>query len=662
MQPKAYPIRPEVLKQFWQSFVEKGRAEPVDGIIPDPVIVQSWRRCAPLADPTSTPRPTVLSEKALDSMRKAQNDLLTIAVPYIEDMHQFMEGAEAAILLADGTTCVLWMEGDEITKQTVEAYRLGIGAYWSESYMGTNALGVALVTAMPVQVVGAEHYFQAYHQFTSTAAPIHDANGRIVGIIGIVTPVEKSTSHILSSVMAVAHAITNQLQANLYLEEANHRLTELNTILEAINEGVVAWNVAGKVNHVNSQAGRLLGILPPSVLGKPLNEVIRLPEIMEQAVQQGRELTEVEVSLDVNGRGEGVDALVSLRAMGQGARPVGYIAMLRPIEDVRRIVHQQVGSQATIKLEDVFALSSSMRPVIRQARIAARGIAPALVRGEGGVGKNHMARAIHNASERADKPFLSINCRAIPRELLISEFLGYEKNTTHGDRPSKFELANGGTLLLDRIESLSLETQAALLQVIETGTVMRLGSTRPIPVDVRIIAATTANLEELVSEGNFISHLYYRFGVFNIEIPPLRERTEDIPLLAERFLSRFTDRHKNDYWLDEKTLEVLVKYPWPGNVRELEMVLERALHQCRDGKINVMDLPEVVRQGRVVIRKSPKPQPVLSAADAEREAIIRAGWACNGRVSEMARELKIGRTTLWRKMKRYHIDADYFRE
>jgi transcriptional activator for dhaKLM operon len=303
-----------------------------------------------------------------------------------------------------------------------------------------------------------------------------------------------------------------------------------------------------------------------------------------------------------------------------------------------------------------------MRLVLRQARIAARGEAPVLIRGEGGVGKNHLARAIHNDSRRAHKTLLVIDCRAIPHELMASELLGHEKGPGGDGRPSKFELANGGTLLLDQVESLSLELQTALLRVLETGHVMRLGGTRAIPLDLRIIALTTENLEERVTEGSFVSHLYYRFGVFNIDIPPLRERAEDIPLLAERFLARLSQRDDRAYWVDGEAQKVLGRYPWPGNVREMESVLERALSHSRDGVIRLVDMPEVVRSGRVVTAGSPQPRPVLTVADAEREAIIRAGMACHGRVGEMAQQLGIGRTTLWRKMKRLNVSAADFSE
>ncbi len=258
-----------------------------------------------------------------------------------------------------------------------------------------------------------------------------------------------------------------------------------------------------------------------------------------------------------------------------------------------------------------------------------------------------------------------MNCQAIPHELMVSEFLGYEggafSGVLAGGRPSKFELADGGTLFLDEVDNLTQELQAALLQVIDTGHVMRLGGTRPIPIDVRIIAATSADLEQRVAEGSFRSDLYYRFGVFSIEVPPLRQRVEDIPLLVDRFLARITKQMNRTARIDDDALTLLMQYPWPGNVRELETVLVRAVALGEDEDVHVGDLPAVVRNGRVLTPDSPHPQPVLSLAEAEREAIIRVGWACRGQVTSMAQQLGISRTTLWRKMKRLNLDPQHFK-
>ena len=657
MQPNA-AVGQRTLAGIWQSFMQTGKLTREQKELLDPTVLLSWQRCLSRLNPHATPRLSPVRSQALSSLLRAQNELITIATPIIEDIHQLILGSGCAVIVVDGSGCNLYMVGDPPAKSTIESFGLGQGSYWSEGQAGTNAAGVALVNAMPAYVVGAEHYYSVYHQLFSSAAPIHNLRGRILGAIGICGPVEAASPYTLALTMSAALAISNQIQADWSLQEANHRLSEVNTILSVMPEGVLAWNVDGEIHHVNAQASSMLGLNPVTTRGHAIDDVLELPDLVSEAIANDQELRNREVGFQVN---EGtVRSLISLRAIKDSAgQSVGYIALLRPIEQVRQLVQQQAGTRAALTIDDVYGQTPAMRQVLRQSRIAARGTAPVLLRGEGGVGKNHLAQAIHNDGMRASKPFLSINCRAIPHELMISELLG-EEESKH-IRPSKFELADGGTLFLDQVDSLSLEMQAAVLQVIETGHVLHLGGQQPIPIDIRIIVATSQDLEQLVSEGSFLSHLYYRFGVFNIHIPPLRQRTEDIPLLAERFLARITQRDSRATWIDDAALETLRRYPWPGNVRELESVLERAIYQSRDGIIRVANLPETIRQRRVITDQIPLTQPVLSVTEAEREAIIRAGWACGGRVSEMARQLQIGRTTLWRKMKHHNISPDQFK-
>ncbi|MBE2222692.1 MAG: PTS-dependent dihydroxyacetone kinase operon transcriptional regulator DhaR [Anaerolineae bacterium] len=679
MKPTDYPIRRDILKQFWFSFMKTGRVAPTGNLEPDPEVVRSWQRCAPRLDPRQPPRRVTMKAQAMQTILKTHEELMMMARPFLEDIYQFLEGAYCGIIITDGAGCILEVEGDiagvlvapdptttrgrwsQTHPLIIEELASGLkqGTMWSEGHMGTNAIGLAMLTAMPIQVVGAEHYYEAYHPFASSAAPVHDANGRIIGIISIIEPVLAVTRHSLSLVMAAARAISNQLQAELYLHEANHHLSEVRTILEVIHEGIITWDKNGKINHVNALAGKILQIKPNAILGRPFPEVLQFSPKLQMAIDAQQEQHDVETSLVALGKD--VTCLVSLRPVTYGGgKSASFVVMLRPIEQVRKLVHQQVGTKALLTLDDMLNQSAAMRSVMRQARTSARGTAPVLLHGEGGVGKNHLARAIHNDSERRNNPFLALNCRAIPHELMIAEFLGHAQDNYSNGRPSKFELAHGGTLLLDQVESLSLEMQSALLHIIETGHVMRLGSSRPLPVDVRIIGATTADLEKLTAEGHFISHLYYRFGVFNIHIPPMRERPEDIPLLAERFLARISERDNLAAWLDDEATAVLRRYPWPGNVRELESTLERALHHSKDNTIHVADLPEVIRQGRVV-SSSPHAEPVLTAVEAEREAIIRAGYAYQGQLTEMAKSLGIGRTTLWRKMTRYNLSSEQFK-
>lgn len=659
MQPVNFDQSPEAVAAIWETFMPTGTLPPETAALLDPVVLGSWRRCISRFNPQSRPRMASISSQALSSILRAQQELITVAMPFMEDIHQFTEGSGYAVILTDGAACVLVVIGDIASIRVVAEVGLQQGVYWSEDNVGTNALGMVLNQAMPVQIMGAEHYFSLFHNLISAAAPIHDVRGRVIGVLGMVGPLSRAGGHTLGVVMSGARAITNQLQANWHLEESNRRLSELNTVLGAIDEGVIVWNGNGEVMHVNQQAGDILRINPRAVVGRPLLDVVSFPADLVEIIENGGELHGVEIVLQVQRRP--TRCLVTLQPVQESAaRPAGYVALLSPTEHVRRIAQSQFVTQTSLTLDDVQAESAVMRQVIRQARVAARGTAPVLIGGEGGAGKNLLARAIHNEGERAERPLVDINCQAIPHELMAREMLGQEKDaTTHG-QISKFELADGGTLLLDQVEGLTLELQSALLHIIETGHVMRLGSSHPIPVDVRIIAATTTDLEQLVAQGSFLPHLYYRFGVFHLELPPLRERVEDLPLLAERFLAR-QSRDNQPKTIDPQAMEILMRYPWPGNVRELESVLERAMSQSRGDAICPADLPDVVRRGRVLMPASSHAQPIMSVTDAEREAILRAGWACGGRVTEMAVMLGIGRSTLWRKLKRHNLTPAVFK-
>ncbi len=659
MQPLAYPVQLETLKETWGTFLHTGELPTAVEKWFDQSVWHSWKRCRPRIDAHTQTRPRRLQDASLASMRRTTSDLITMSLPYMEDLYRFTVGSNCAILLANTTPCLLEMAGDPNMINQLLELGLRHGTYWSEGQLGTNGLGLALQEAAPVQVVGAEHYLERLHGLVTTAAPLHDVNGRIIGVLGLVSPAAEASTHDIALVMASARAISNLVQTNLFLEEANRNLQAVNTVLEAMTEGVLFWDSRGIVMHINEQAAQMLRVNATTVLGASLTSWLDWPTAVQEAIIQEQELHDVDVT--ILAYDQPLNCLLTLRPLLDVAdTSASYIAVLRPLDQVRRLVQQQVGTQAHISFDDFYSEDTIMRQVIRQARIAARGNAPVLIRGEGGVGKNPLARAIHNASDRAKGPFVSLNCRAIPHELMLEEILGYDDPHTGRRRPSKFELADQGTLFLDQIDSLSLEMQANLLHVLELGQVLRLASNYPVNVNVRIIVAASNNLEKLVAENSFHAQLYYRFGIFDIKIPPLRERVEDIPLLAERFLARMTAQANRPAWISDEARAMLLRYPWPGNVRELENALERAFIHTTDGTIRPANLPEIVRHGRVLTPESPHPQPILSLLEAEREAIMRVGWHCQGRVGEMAKQLGIGRTTLWRKMKRLDIAPEQF--
>lgn len=282
-----------------------------------------------------------------------------------------------------------------------------------------------------------------------------------------------------------------------------------------------------------------------------------------------------------------------------------------------------------------------------------------LILGESGTGKGLIAELIHYNSPRKDKPFISINCSAIPETLLESELFGYKKGAFTGavsDKKGLITMADGGTLFLDEIGDMPLSLQAKLLKVIETGEILPLGDTVKRLVDVRLIAATNTDLEKRVKEGKFREDLYYRLSVIEIKIPPLRERKEDIPVLVNNFIKTFSEENKKPIkGIDNEAMTLLLQYPWPGNVRELKNVIERAVVLARGEYITVNELPEKIRATGISQTSSGTLKDALS--EYEKSLIISAYEQHGHDKDATAKALGIDLVTLYRKLKKYGIEA-----
>jgi transcriptional regulator with PAS, ATPase and Fis domain len=315
----------------------------------------------------------------------------------------------------------------------------------------------------------------------------------------------------------------------------------------------------------------------------------------------------------------------------------------------------------------ILSRSKRMESVFDLIRKVAQAHSSILLTGESGTGKELVARAIHAASSRAGKPFVAINCAAIPSELMESELFGHEKGSftgAHTRSVGKFEFAHGGTLFLDEIPSLKLELQAKLLRVLQEREFTRVGSHQPLKLDVRVIAATNVRLDLLVKKELFRNDLYFRLNVIPIEIPPLRERKEDVPLLADFFLKKFNrslDKHVKG--ITPEAMRLLTSYPWPGNVRELENVIERLVVLGPDGQwVDENDLPFdlLMDDGTAGAARrdegAPLDQGLIEArSDFERQFILRMLDRCQWNQSDTARCLKIHRNTLLLKMRTLNL-------
>jgi transcriptional activator for dhaKLM operon len=456
------------------------------------------------------------------------------------------------------------------------------------------------------------------------------------------------------------------LHAEKLFVELNTQRTQLSAIVEAISDGLIVCDQVGLVVQMNARAAQILGVKRETAVGRPLSASVELPPVVVEAMRQCATLTDAEVGFQV--QGVQVGCLISLIPIQWPIDRVnnfeGSILTLRRLDQVHRLVQRMVGARSNFTFASIIGSSHAINQVRRQAQAAARSSAPVLIVGESGVGKGVLARVIHNESARADGPFVTVNCRVLPRDLIVGEFLGYEIGAFHGNglqgQPGKFELAHGGTLHLEEIEALPLDMQTALLRVIETGEVMRLGGHRVTCIDVRLIATTSLNLERLVLRGDFRADLYYALNRMTIRLAPLRERTVDLPLLIRDVLERIHRQTGRSISISYDAQHMMRRYPWPGNVRELENVLERAASLSDSGMIEVWHLPDAIR-GRPSETDPGCDQHVPALHEAEYDAIVCAARACQGNATRMAQMLGIGRTTLWRKLKAANISLDDFK-
>jgi transcriptional regulator with PAS, ATPase and Fis domain len=314
----------------------------------------------------------------------------------------------------------------------------------------------------------------------------------------------------------------------------------------------------------------------------------------------------------------------------------------------------------------IIGKSKKMQRVFELIQVVADSDSSVLVLGESGTGKEMVANAIHYNSPRRVRPYIRVSCASLPETLIESELFGYEKGAFTGAnqrRIGRFEAASGGTLFLDEIGELPLSFQVKLLRVLQERQVERLGSNRPVDVDVRIVSASLRPLEEEIAEGRFREDLLFRVNTVTIKVPPLRERREDVPLLAQTFLQEFCrERSKEIEGFSDEALDLFDAYAWPGNVRELRNAVERAVLFCQGSRITAEDLPGALKSVSPERPPAPSSQEVVSMQEAVERAEIGAIRAAlsssNGRRTEAAARLGISRKTLWEKIKNYEISLD----
>lgn len=348
---------------------------------------------------------------------------------------------------------------------------------------------------------------------------------------------------------------------------------------------------------------------------------------------------------------------------------IGAVGTIADISDIAEKEHQLEAYRQQLDSENHFqgivGASSRMHQVFDMIRNAASSHAPVIIYGESGTGKELVSRAIHNLGLRKEKPFIKVNCAALTESLLESELFGHVRGAYTGaykDRIGRFEKANEGDIFLDEIGDLPISTQTKLLRVLEEKVIERVGSSSPIQTDVRIISATNQDLMQLVDQGVYRKDFYFRINVIPIFLPPLRQRVEDIPLLAESFLNKMILKDgKRIKGLSKDTIDILMHHSWPGNVRELKGAFEYALVTCHEEVIQPHHLPETIYMRRVATQSSSKKN-VFNMQEIEKRELLEALKKTKGNQSKAAEVLGVSRVTVWNRMKRHGIDAKRFIE
>lgn len=367
------------------------------------------------------------------------------------------------------------------------------------------------------------------------------------------------------------------------------REQELKTILNSVSEGIVAVNNEHKITHINEVATRIFHTTREEALGLDAEILFEANPPILKTLETGLSysLTERKIRRD----NKLIHILTSgVPILNDKGHIIGGVMTIKDFRQVEEILSKVERKPQTITFDQIVYQSNRMKQLVETAKMVAKGSSTILLRGESGTGKELFAKAIHMESPRSKSSFIPINCAALPDTLLESELFGYEEGAftgaTKGGKKGLFEQASGGTLFLDEIGEISPHVQVRLLRVLQEGTIRRVGGTKETPVDVRIIAATHRNLEELIISGQFREDLYYRLNVIPLKIPSLRERAEDIPLIAQTLIRKISTKlGKSETYLTKESMDLLMTQPWPGNVRQLENTLERI--------INIIDSAEI---------------------------------------------------------------------
>lgn len=631
--------------EAWELFVRDGQFPQRK---PRDIIAESWTQCRDSGvNPEAMRAPTVLSFDQL-TVYMAEHVLGQAGSEVLNNYSSLIAGSEHVLVLADAKGQMVHSVGHDLIQKKLETINFMPGAIWSEDSVGPNGIGTSLALGRPELVLGTEHYCQGWQPWVCYGAPIQGPGGSgLIGAVDITGPASLVSRESMTLTISIAKSIEQVLLIkHLEVRERRQELLE-NLHRRWPNEGLLLLQADGDFLDLNPRASRMLNLetrnLSRSILAEKFPVLWRnLQPILIRGEGTDDFVFSANGDIELNCRIE------SIQVRGQSAVWV-LVLTERP-----RLGHDKAEEKNPyFTFEDIKGESRTLLNAVYLARAAAHDPLrnPVLIQGETGTGKELIAQAIHSASIRSDGPFIAINCGALPADLIETELFGYEGGAFTGAKregmAGKFEAANGGTIFLDEIDSMSRHLQVKLLRIIEEGTVTRVGSHRALNVDCRIIAAAGRNLRLLSEQGEFRLDLYHRISVLEVDLPALQYRDRDILLLASHFIDKacqLADRRA--LILSPEVEEALLKYHWPGNLRELHNLCHRWVLTIDSEQVHLEDLPPHLfeRQKNLGSREE-------SLKSLSNEIIEHALNDAGGNVTVAARQLGIARSTLYRRIK-----------
>lgn len=634
-------------------------------VLPE-AIGRSWRRqrdsASGLKDRFAHPEPGSASE-----MPELLVGMLRRMGPKLRAVSGDPEASVCALFDPNGRLAAF--DGGETAVRRLMDFGWTSNLAFTEQHAGTNAVDLAIRYREPHVTSGEEHTCAALDAMSVYAFPMQAKDGRLFGCMALIAFAVDGQSNARAVISLASILMEAVIEADLSHAQLSRKFAEQRAMADALKDGTMVINRDGVIEYMNAPAGRILKVDPENAIGRRLADILGIEPVIAPIFETGIGYSDEEVRLK---KGEVdlhlIDTAIPIK--DGGGNVLSVVNTFREFRRIAQVAQKFGGNQAHYSFDAIIGRSESMVRAVDMARRAAGGISNVLISGESGTGKELFAQGIHLASPRADRPFVAVNCAALPRDLIESELFGYMPGSFTGanksGRPGKFEIASSGTIFLDEISEMPLDVQAKLLRVLQEREIVRVGGTDPVAVDVRLVAAMNRDVRELMASGRFREDLYYRINVIEIVVPALRDRSGDIRLLAEHYLDRYARLlNKPVRRIAAPLMRQLETYHWPGNVRELQNVIERMVSFAETEIVEtaVLPIPEQAGPAGHVVTQSlgadgEELTDIPSLAELERDLLTRALRAAGYNVTRAAAQLGLTKPRLYRMIDRHGIHLE----